>query len=49
MPCLNCNKLININEMDEHSNKCYKMKKNNDINENNNNNQINIIENKIMI
>jgi hypothetical protein len=47
MPCLNCNKLININEMDEHSNKCYKMKKNNDINENNNNNQINIIENKL--
>ena len=47
MPCLNCNKLININEMDEHSNKCYKMKKNNDINENNKNNQINIIENKL--
>ena len=47
MPCLNCNKLININEMDEHSNKCYNYKKNNDINEKNKNNQINITENKL--
>ena len=47
MPCLNCNKLININEMDEHSNKCYKMKKNIDINENNKNTLLNIIENKL--
>ena len=47
MPCLNCNKLININEMDEHSNKCYKMKKNIDINESDKNTQLNIIENKL--
>ena len=47
MPCLNCNKLININEMDEHSNKCYNYKKNNDINEKNKNSQINITENKL--
>ena len=50
-PCLNCNKLINLEEMDEHSNKCFSnTKKNNPMlkrNNNNNNNQIDIIENKL--
>ena len=26
IPCLNCDKLINIDEMDEHSNKCFNIK-----------------------
>ena len=50
-PCLNCDKLINLEEMDEHSNKCFSnTKKNNPMlkrNNNNNNNQIDIIENKL--
>ena len=40
MPCLNCGKLISIDEIDEHSNECFKMKKDK------NNNYI-IIENKL--
>ena len=41
IPCLNCDKLINIDEIDEHSNKCYNM------NKSNSDNYINIIENKL--
>ena len=41
IPCLNCDKLINIDEIDEHSNKCY------NINKSNSDNYINIIENKL--
>ena len=47
MPCLNCDKLINIDEIDEHSNKCFNIKKNNNINERINSDYINIIENKL--
>ena len=47
LPCLNCDKLINIDEMDEHSNKCFNIKNNNIDIKNNNDNYINIIENKL--
>ena len=47
LPCLNCDKLINIDEIDEHSNKCFNIKKKNEINTQNNDNYMNIIENKL--
>ena len=48
VPCLICNKLINIDEADEHSNKCYNSKKNNSINNKNNiDNYLIIIHNKL--
>ena len=46
IPCLNCDKLINIDEIDEHSNKCFNTKKNNNIKENSDD-YITIIENKL--
>ena len=50
-PCLNCDKLISLEEMDEHSNKCFSNNKKNDFIQrksfNSYNNQINIIENKL--
>ena len=51
IPCLICNKLINIDEADEHSNKCYNNnKKNNNnsiINKENSDNFLVIIHNKL--
>ena len=48
VPCLICNKLINIDEADEHSNKCYNSKKNNTIkNKDNIDNYLIIIHNKL--
>ena len=41
IPCLNCDKLINIEEIDDHSNKCYNIYKSKT------DNHINIIENKL--
>ena len=46
IPCLNCDKLINIDEIDEHSNKCFNTNKNNNIKENSDD-YITIIENKL--
>ena len=46
VPCINCEKMININEIDEHSNKCYKI--NEEIKYNYSvKNYISIIDNKI--
>ena len=48
VPCLICNKLINIDEADEHSNKCYNSKKNNGFkNKDNIDNYLIIIHNKL--
>ena len=46
IPCMNCEKMINIDEIDEHSNCCFKMKK--DIkNEDSIHHNISIIDNKL--
>lgn len=48
VPCLICNKLINIDEADEHSNKCFNTKKNNNIKDkDNSDNYLIIIHNKL--
>ena len=48
VPCLICNKLINIDEADAHSNKCFNTKNNNNIiNKNNSDNNLIIINNKL--